>query len=201
MRLQGKITRWEDERGFGFITWHGDGTTVFVHIKDFAGASKRPTVGDIVSYEIGKGKDGKSRAIKVRFAKQAQARRTSVANRKGNPFPLLLSGLFVLALVGAALAGRMNWQLVGIYAGLSVLTFFTYASDKRSARRGQWRTKESTLHLLAVLGGWPGALWAQRTLRHKSSKQEFQAMFWLTVVVNLVGSAYLVSQGGISLFQ
>ena len=30
MRLQGRITRWDDERGFGFVSWHGDGSAVFV---------------------------------------------------------------------------------------------------------------------------------------------------------------------------
>ena len=71
------------------------------------------------------------------------------------------------------------------YAGASVLTFLTYAFDKSAARRGAWRTPESTLHLLDLAGGWPGALLAQQLLRHKSSKQSFVAVFWLTVMANI----------------
>lgn len=66
----------------------------------------------------------------------------------------------------------------------SVVTFAVYASDKSAARRGSWRVPESTLHMLAVLGGWPGALAAQQALRHKTRKQPFRTVFWLTVVVN-----------------
>ena len=35
--------------------------------------------------------------------------------------------------------------------------------------------------------GWPGALLAQQVLRHKTSKTSFIAVFWLTILVNVVG--------------
>jgi uncharacterized membrane protein YsdA (DUF1294 family) len=74
------------------------------------------------------------------------------------------------------------------------VTFLVYAWDKSAARRGAWRVPESTLHVLALLGGWPGALLAQRVLRHKTRKQPFGAIFWVTVLANclaLAGLAYL----------
>jgi uncharacterized membrane protein YsdA (DUF1294 family) len=56
---------------------------------------------------------------------------------------------------------------------------------------------EQTLHVFALLGGWPGALVAQRWLRHKSKKASFQVAFWVTVVVNCValGWLYLMTAG------
>ncbi|WP_040500587.1 DUF1294 domain-containing protein, partial [Ideonella sp. B508-1] len=51
----------------------------------------------------------------------------------------------------------------------------------------QWRTPESTLHWMGLLCGWPGALLAQQVLRHKTSKTSFIVVFWLTVLVNVVG--------------
>jgi uncharacterized membrane protein YsdA (DUF1294 family) len=48
------------------------------------------------------------------------------------------------------------------------------------------RVPEIILHALAVFGGWPGALIAQKTLRHKTIKQPFQKIFWLLVVVNVI---------------
>jgi uncharacterized membrane protein YsdA (DUF1294 family) len=47
---------------------------------------------------------------------------------------------------------------------------------------GAIKTPESNLHLLALAGGWPGALFAQQFLRHKSAKAEFRGTFWVTVV-------------------
>ena len=81
-----------------------------------------------------------------------------------------------------------TWWL-GATAALNLLTFFTYALDKSAAQRGTWRTRESHLHLLALLGGWPAAWWAQQWLRHKSRKQDFRAVYWGTVVLNCAALA------------
>jgi len=70
------------------------------------------------------------------------------------------------------------------YLAASVAAFVAYAVDKSAAQSGRWRTRESTLHALALVGGWPGALIAQRVFRHKSRKPSFQAGFFLTVVLN-----------------
>lgn len=86
--------------------------------------------------------------------------------------------------------------VLAAYALLSGLTFLIYAIDKSAARRQRRRVPENTLHLLALLGGWPGAWLAQRGLRHKSSKRSFRWRFWLTVVVNC---GLLASYVGISL--
>ncbi|GAB4290608.1 MAG: hypothetical protein Kow0096_04210 [Thiohalomonadaceae bacterium] len=68
-----------------------------------------------------------------------------------------------------------------------------YARDKAAARRQARRTPEKTLHLLALLGGWPGAWCAQQWLRHKAHKQPFRALFWITVLLNPAATAYLLS--------
>ena len=75
--------------------------------------------------------------------------------------------------------------LIGLaQAFMSLVTYAVYARDKSAARKGRRRVPERTLHLLALSGGWPGALLAQQRLRHKSSKTGFLRMFWLTVLLN-----------------
>jgi uncharacterized membrane protein YsdA (DUF1294 family) len=82
--------------------------------------------------------------------------------------------------------------LLGWYAGLSVVTYFVYWADKAAAERRARRVPEVTLHLLGLAGGWPGGLIAQVSLRHKTRKSSFLAVFWVTVVMNCLGLAWLV---------
>lgn len=78
-------------------------------------------------------------------------------------------------------------QAVFIYLQVSLLTLLAYAWDKRQARLGRWRVPERRLHLLELFGGWPGALLAQRWLRHKSRKRSYQVCFWAIVLLHLGG--------------
>lgn len=74
-----------------------------------------------------------------------------------------------------------------VYGLMSLITFVVYYLDKRAARLGRPRTPEVTLHALELLGGWPGALLAQRLLRHKNAKVGYQVVFWLIVAVHVAG--------------
>ncbi|MEK9952356.1 MAG: DUF1294 domain-containing protein [Curvibacter sp.] len=75
--------------------------------------------------------------------------------------------------------------LAAVYLLMSLCTYAVYAADKRAAQQGRQRVPERTLHLLALLGGWPGAWLAQRRLRHKTRKTGFLLVFWLTVLGHL----------------
>lgn len=80
-----------------------------------------------------------------------------------------------------------------IYGGsilvMSLITFITYWIDKRRAMRGidDRRIPESTLHVLSLMGGWPGAILAQETFRHKTQKTSFRIMMWVTILVHGIG--------------
>lgn len=76
--------------------------------------------------------------------------------------------------------------LVMYFAVLSVVTFAVYAKDKSAAMNNRWRVEESTLHFLALAGGWPAAFVAQKILRHKSKKSSFQKVYIATILLNCV---------------
>ena len=77
------------------------------------------------------------------------------------------------------------------YITLSSIAFILYAVDKSAAKRNAQRIPEKSLHLVSLLGGWPGAILAQKICRHKTKKQPFRFIFWLTVILN-VSVAYLL---------
>lgn len=204
MPLQGTIERWEAERGFGFIRC--EGRSLFFHVKDFHGDAQPPTQGMAVLFEeihVG-GKGPRAMAVRPLVSARSPQRLRPASRIHGGgrrPAPrevkvvrvvrdapivptLLLIGAWVAVLAWAGWQRRLPTGLLLALVPLNVLTFFTYWLDKNAARRKTWRTREDHLHLLALLGGWPGAWLAQQLLRHKSVKASFQQAFWLSVVLH-----------------
>jgi len=105
-------------------------------------------------------------------------------------WPVVFAGAWLVGLSAAAISGRLPFWVPAIYAVVSVITFVTYAADKSRAGTGDRRVPERTLHLLALVGGWPGALVAQRYFRHKTLKRRFQVIFWLIVLAHFAAAAW-----------
>jgi uncharacterized membrane protein YsdA (DUF1294 family) len=76
--------------------------------------------------------------------------------------------------------------VVATYVLMSALAFALFWMDKRRAARGQWRIPERTLHVVEILGGWPGAWTAQRVFRHKWRKTRYMVVFWAIVGAHLL---------------
>ena len=198
MPEQGRLMEWNDERGFGFITpLDGDGR-IFVHVSEFPHDLRRPMALDLLTYDVDRDERGRLRARGVDF----MARTTASRPRSGAASPALgaqqpvvtgrMSVLLPICVLGVTLAGGLLVDpllVLALFFGyviMSAALFAAYGFDKRAAQRGTFRTQESALHLLALMGGWPGALVAQRVFRHKTVKQSFQLGFWITVAVNYV---------------
>ncbi len=98
---------------------------------------------------------------------------------------ITVAGLFFLLLAGATLVLRLSPWLFLLYLVMSGVTFFVYGVDKNSAAQGKRRVPEASLHLLELLGGWPGALVAQWYLYHKNRKSFYQTRYWVVVLLNL----------------
>lgn len=62
MRIEGTLSKWNDERGFGFITPAQGGQEIFVHVSAFPKDGRRPTIGERLSFEIETDSHGKKRA-------------------------------------------------------------------------------------------------------------------------------------------
>jgi uncharacterized membrane protein YsdA (DUF1294 family) len=109
--------------------------------------------------------------------------------RRGHPSLLALLLLAGLLLFPALASWRLaQWfgagSVCGYLLAASSLAFGLYWDDKRSAEAARWRTRESTLHLVEIIGGWPGSFLGQRIFRHKIRKTRYQVVFWLIVVLH-----------------
>jgi uncharacterized membrane protein YsdA (DUF1294 family)/cold shock CspA family protein len=193
MRTKGKIASWNDDKGYGFITPLAGGKRVFIHVSAFSNQSRRPEVHEVVTYSLSKDKQGRSCAANAVLAGDKLIEKKP---RNASKATLLLALLFLAAIGFSAAAGNVSVILLMAYLALSLFTFVAYAWDKSSAQMGAWRTSEGTLLILGLAGGWPGALIAQETLRHKSKKASFRAVFWVTVLMNCAALAWLHTDSG-----
>lgn len=88
------------------------------------------------------------------------------------------------------------WLVLGAYVALSLLLFALYGIDKAAARHRRRRISERSLHVLALLGGWPGGLAGQAAFHHKTRKASFRRVFWCTVLLNCGALALLIGVVG-----
>jgi uncharacterized membrane protein YsdA (DUF1294 family)/cold shock CspA family protein len=188
MRYTGKLTIWKDDKGFGFITPNRGGKEVFVHIRSFVNRKRKPVLNEKLTFELKKDSKGREQAETVLFQGERTPKKFSSPDNRSVFFdtslPFVVAGSFMAFVALLTLMGVLSWVILAMYLATSAICFVAYAIDKSAARNDQWRTRESTLHFFSMIGGWPGALTAQKVLRHKSHKKSFQAVFITTVIIN-----------------
>ena len=196
MKQQGIVSRWQDQRGIGFIEREGY-PALFFHISAYQG-QRRPSNGEKVYFTVGKDVQGRECAEQViPVAKSSQYvtvkrhanQQMLTANNNDqilNSWLVIAIG-FMLTLIWLVIRHTVSMAVLGWYIAISLATFLLYAHDKKAAERNSWRVQEATLHKLAIAGGWVGAAFAQKFLRHKSKKAEFRKIYYLTVLGNIIG--------------
>ena len=111
-----------------------------------------------------------------------------------------ISITYLVLVAVSVLCVESSKVLLAWYLVIGAVTFVVYAKDKRAAINGNWRVPEKTLHIFSVAGGWLGALIAQDKLRHKTQKQPFRAIYWLTVVINVAAFLWTLTPSGQAIF-
>lgn len=198
MRTKGKISSWNDAKGYGFITPGSGGKRIFFHIKELSNSHRRPESGQSVTYTLSADKHGRPCAIHATLVGDHLQEGT---RRKKGSLSIVAATLFIIIVAVSVLIDRIPPQILALYLIVSLLTIIIYAFDKSAARKGLWRTSESTLHLLSLAGGWPGALIAQQKFHHKSKKHSFRTVFWVTVLLNCGAFTWLFAPTGAAIVK
>lgn len=181
MKKAGRIKSWNAEKGYGFIDVHADLKDVFFHVTALQTRSVQPKPGDRVSFEMTRAKDGRMQAVGVAIVGAPKSGKDTGASW----LPALLGLAALVGIVVSAFGGYLPRQVGIVCVVASIVAFVAYAVDKARASRNAWRIRETSLHLISLCGGWPGALAAQHLLRHKNRKPGFQVTFWATVALNI----------------
>lgn len=193
MKLQGKVTNWNDDKGFGFVEPNGGGIRAFVHIKAFNPSSRRPVNGELIIYELVSENNNRYKATNIKFSRDInrsndRSGEHSTNNRnkgKSNILGPVFAVIFCIGLLISIFNGKVPAIVGFAYILISLITILAYAKDKYSAQNNRWRTPDAILHFFSLIGGWPGALFAQKKLRHKTSKNEFITTYRITVFLNV----------------
>lgn len=114
-RFNGKLKKWNAERGFGFVVAdHGD-QELFVHVSAFPRDGRPPAIGEPLSFEIELDKEGRKRAVRVRRPGDPQPRTSRHHTQTPTHSPSRRapertgSGSFGSVLVALLLAAGIGW--------------------------------------------------------------------------------------------
>ena len=197
-REKGILEDWHDARGFGFIRRPAGGK-LYVHMKSIGKSTERPKAGDILSYEVGTGANGRPAAVDVQIIRVLQPTAGGLAKTPERPLGSASQGATptpgkpdfrrepkpglvrismrtaAAATVIVLLGNDIVLDRFPVWVGLlyiigGLVSWLLYQADKRAAERRQWREPERILHLADLTFGIVGGLLAQHVLRHKTYK-------------------------------
>ena len=186
------MVEWNRERGFGFLTNDQATVRLFLHIREFQEGITPPEIGDRIVFYLDtdeKGRPQAVRAINLRRAHRLLPRHFLIL------FLFLVLPLIALYSITFPIS---SWWIAGFWVIASITAYSFYSQDKECAESGKWRISELRLHILELIGGWPGAFLAQRRFRHKCAKSAYQFTFWLIVAAHQLLAFDVLREGEVS---
>jgi len=170
--MQGYIIHFNDKKSYGFIRTDEHEENIFVHISEVINADELEQ-GQDVEFKIEKTKKGLSAVQVVAGSKQR------------SPYFIFGAISFVVVLLLFAYLSQKMHLLLAYFFSINFATFLLYGYDKFISSGERLRVPELNLQALALLGGSPSALLAQKFFRHKTIKGSFQIIYWIIVLVQI----------------
>lgn len=176
-RIRGRLVKWNDARGFGFIEVPDLTRQVYLHIKAMRQDTPRPESGNELEFTLGVGRNGGPAAQDAVLADLPGHREVSLR--------VIGAGALIVVLQTAVVSGRLPFIIEVVYALMGLLSFSLYRSDKLAAAARRWRTREVCLVISDLAFGIIGGLLAQHLYSHKTGKPDFIIVTGLTAALHL----------------
>lgn len=181
--MKGIVVKYDADKRFGFIRSEQHEKDLFVHINSVTNASDL-SPGQAVEFEV------------ENTAKGMNAVSVVAGKKQRSPFILFgaVSAFIIILVAGYLYLGQELHLFLAYLVAVNLTTLIMYGYDKTIAGSGKLRIPEWVLHSLAIIGGSPTALAAQKLFRHKTIKKSFQLTYWAIVFIQVVGIIWLVSR-------
>ena len=105
MKTKGKLIRWNEDRGFGFIKSPKVKGDIFIHISELRTMSRRPLENDIIFFDLVTEKGGKNKAINALIegvtVKRTRGKATRQKKKSGVVNQLILLSIILILIVVA----------------------------------------------------------------------------------------------------
>lgn len=197
MRKSGELVQWNNKGGYGFVR-EDAGRDYYVHISSLTDGG-RPKLGDKVSFDIGKGRNGRPAAVQVTITQTTpiaqptlrDVRRSNSVSRYRLGLRTAAATLMTLLILWAIGTEQAPVWIGLLYAAMGTASALLYRFDKLYAMTGKYRVSENNLHYVDLCFGIIGGLAAQEVYRHKTVKPGFVAGTWAITLVHTLGLAAL----------
>ncbi|WGV98391.1 DUF1294 domain-containing protein [Vibrio sp. YMD68] len=183
MSIIGRISEWDDNKGYGFISVDKQAPRIIFHLSDLSGHSQRPRLNERVEFTLTKDDHGSFVAKEIE--------RPIVFG-----FSLAITVWFITVVCSAVWLIYYPPIVLLHYVFLSSATYLVYLYDRGAEVENRTRIPELVLHTLSFIGGWPGAVLAQTLLRYQSSEESYRYRFWCAISANIMLFAYTFSAPG-----
>lgn len=85
-------------------------------------------------------------------------------------------------------------EIIIYIVAINLITFLAMLLDKKKAKKGSWRIKESTLLTMGLIGGSIGGIAGMYTFRHKTQKPKFVILFPTMLILQIIIAIYLITK-------
>ncbi|WP_417913855.1 cold shock domain-containing protein [Candidatus Electronema sp. JM] len=152
MRIEGILSKWNNDRGFGFIAPMQGGQEIFVHISAFPKQGKCPQIGEKLTFEIEITGEGKKRArslVRIDFP-EPKMLKFSRQPKKRSSLGCVVLPIFILGLIATGYVKyfqRVNPQIAIAPQELVSTTTSPFRCDGRTHCSQMTSCAEATFFL------------------------------------------------------